>query len=797
MKKQPLSKRSPVFCAILLLPTLWVIPAIAQSQSPDTPAAPAANSDSKESAKAPDPKDGPPPAQPEKGVFSREFKTSFEIGGQIVDVSGERPSKFEEAKRVREGFMLRKFRIASNPALNPAFFNLVGRGASERDERYLLDMGRFGKFHTTAEYARFPLLYARGARSLLSYSGAGTLTVPDNVQQTLQNAAVVDLSGLVNGFIAQSRALNLRTQRAMLEIKQTVNLTSHWSARARFVDIKKYGSRPMGTGSYERIGTPSGDTFRVLSIELPEPVDHRTRDLTVGTSYVRSNWGVNFDYTYSTFDNRIPTLTFDNPFRITDLQATGSGGVFDRMAFARGIFSLPPSNKAHSFLISAFVDLPRHSRLATALGWSLWRQDEEFAPYTLNSAIVASNIPAGTKITDGSALPRKSLEGQVDTFTQDHLFTTQLFKNVSLNVHYRDYDYENNTEHILFPGYAAFGESFWRTNINTKPIANEPVSFRKKTASADITWAVIKPLDWKFDYKWEGWDRTNRQVKESDEHTVGAQISFSPKPQFSSKLRYHYSDRSPREYDPGILEYVNLRLFDQAKRLRHNADFQMQYQIRPGLGVSGSIGYLGDDYDQNFFGRTKFVQGYGSLDLLYTPLENTTLYANYSRERYASVLQSIAKTAVPFDLNNRWNRDERDLVDSFGAGVTTYLAKDKLFLDVHVALATARTRTSTTNPRTPTANSLINATGYPFPDVKTRFHEVNSDVSYQLTPKIAVGFRYLYEPYRLNDFEWNDLTPYPFAVLAPEQEGRRFLLLDSRYSSHTAHTVGIYMRFSL
>lgn len=732
----------------------------------------------------------------EKGTFSREFKTSFEIGGQIVDVSGERPSKFEETKRVREGFMFRKFRIASNPALNPAFFNLVGRGAGERDERYLLDMGRFGEFRTTAEYTRFPHLYARGARSLLSYSGNGVLTVPDNIQQTLQNAASADLPGLVGGFVAQSRSLDLRAQRAMLEIKQTVNLTSHWSARARFVDIKRYGSRPLGTGSYERIGTASGDTFRVLSIELPEPIDHRTSDLTVGTSYVRSNWGVNFDYTYSKFNNRISTLTFDNPFRITDLQATGSGGVFDRMAFARGIFSLPPSNKAHSFLISAFVDLPRHSRLATALGWSFWRQDEEFAPYTLNSAIVASNIPAGTKITDSSALPRTSLEGEVDTFTQDHLFTTQLFKNVSLNLHYRDYDYENNTEHIIFPGYAAYGESYWRTNINTKPIANEPVSFRKKMASSEVAWAVFKPLDWKFEYKWEGWDRENRQAPESDEHTVGTRLSYSPVARFSSKLRYSYSNRTPREYDPGILEFNQLRLFDQAKRLRHNADFQVEYQLRPGLGVSGAIGYLSDDYDQRFFGLSKFVQGYGSVDVLYTALENTTLYANYSRERYASVLQSIAKTAAPFDLNNRWNRDERDSVDSFGAGVTTYLAKDKLFLDVHVALATARNRTNTTNPGTPLANSLTNATAYPFPDVKTRFHEFNSDVSYQLTPNVAVGVRYLYEPYRLNDFEWNDLTPYPFNVLAPEYEGRRFLLLDSRYSGHTAHTVGIYLRLT-
>src|SRR5262249_54208957 len=157
-------------------------------------------------------------------------------------------------------------------------------------------------------------------------------------------------------------------------------------------------------------------------------VDSRHDQLTFGVSYIRERWGLNFDYTFSKFRNRIHSLTFDNPFRATDLQATGSGGVFNRMAFARGIFALPPDNEANSFLLSGFVDLPHNSRWASAIGWSFWRQDEEFVPYTLNSAIVASGLPPGGSATDVNSLPRRSLEGSVDTFSQDHLFTTELGK---------------------------------------------------------------------------------------------------------------------------------------------------------------------------------------------------------------------------------------------------------------------------------------------------------------------------------------------------------------------------------
>jgi hypothetical protein len=60
----------------------------------------------------------------------------------------------------------------------------------------------------------------------------------------------------------------------------------------------------------------------------------------------------------------------------------------------------------------------------------------------------------------------------------------------------------------------------------------------------------------------------------------------------------------------------------------------------------------------------------------------------------------------------------------------------------------------------------------------------------------GLGFRYIYEPYRLDDFGWNGLSPYPISMLPAENDGRRFLLLDSRYSSYNANVVGFYLRFS-
>ena len=94
--------------------------------------------------------------------------------------------------------------------------------------------------------------------------------------------------------------------------------------------------------------------------------------------------------------------------------------------------------------------------------------------------------------------------------------------------------------------------------------------------------------------------------------------------------------------------------------------------------------------------------------------------------------------------------------------------------------------------------SILNATAFPYPDVKSNYHELNVATNYQLTTNVALGFRYTFEPYRLNDFQSNGLNAYPIDGLPAEQQfpTSRPLLLDSRYSSHDAHVFGVYLRFS-
>lgn len=757
-------------------------------------------------AQEPSPSPAAQASGPSETGFLKDFQFVVEVGGQYRDVSGERPSKFEEYKSVRNGFLFRRAGARYNPENSPAFFNFAGRNISERDQQYMIEGGKYGRFRTTASWNAQPLLYSRGATSLLVSTAPGVLVVPDSIRQTLSDLDMPRLTtattlpnpaliAATQDFVANAPRIDVRTQRHTLTFEQEFDITSNWSVRFRFVDHKRYGQRPLGTGTYERVGTPTGDTFRVHSIELPSQIDYRTDNFTFGTSYLTQHWGVNFDYTFSKFRNSLDSYIYDNPFRVADEQASGSGGVFNRGAFARGLHSVMPDNESHSFVITAFADLPFDSRWAGAFGWSRWTQDELFLPYTLNTAIVAGNL-GGLSPTDTAALPQESLEGEVDNLTIDQLYTLPIGKRFTVNLRYRAYNYNNKTEPIHFPGYAAFLESFWRTAIGTRQIENEPVSYLRQRAAGELIWDVTRKFRWRGEYEWEGWNREHRQVNRSNEHKLSTFFSYKPLNKIKVDLDYRYQDRTPRFYNPGPLENPQLRMFDQAKRLRHDLRFRWQWAATPKLGIAGDFNYSSDDYDANFFGTTRYIERGGGVDLLYNLQENTTVYANYSREHYNTSLQSIAKTGAPFDLRNRWNRDDRNINDNFGIGTTTYLAQSKWFLDVNYALNFGRDLITTSNPTAPAPSALLNATAFPFPEAKFRYHEFSIDSNYQITSNVALGTRYYYEPFRLDDWQWNGLSPYPVDQLAAENDGRRFVLLDSRYSSHNAHIFTVYLRFN-
>jgi hypothetical protein len=240
-------------------------------------------------------------------------------------------------------------------------------------------------------------------------------------------------------------------------------------------------------------------------------------------------------------------------------------------------------------------------------------------------------------------------------------------------------------------------------------------------------------------------------------------------------------------------------MFDQADRVRHAAAFTLNYAPGPAWLFSAAMDYLSDDYDEGFFGLNKNLRSNFTVDANYAPDDRYGFVAYFNRDRTNFTYRGIARGAGAFvwALENEWDRTTRDLVDTFGIGANvTALDEQRLRFDVSYDLSFAQQMIRTFNPRAPRPESFTDASAWPFPDVKNRFHEFRVDASYRMRPELQLGTRYLFEPYRLDDYALDIMQPYMLGFEAPENDTRRSIYLNSRHASSDAHLFGVYIRYT-
>ncbi|MEE8201830.1 MAG: MtrB/PioB family outer membrane beta-barrel protein [Candidatus Acidoferrales bacterium] len=766
MKTRDLSVGLAVSCLLLSL----TLPGLAEEPAPDPP-----------------PQGSPPPVQ---------MNFNITLGGVIRDITNRHSSRFQYGRDVPEGFYLENFFFEAERPGRPWYFTVSGQDAGERDQHFRLTYERFGRYRLELRWDQVSLFVADNIQTLHTATGKGVLEVPDLFQTQFEAAPDAALPPLVGGVLRATPFNRLEFFRRGFSLRQEYLPTTHWRLRFGLSNEIRSGNRRISVGTYQRTNTPLGDTFFTPGIEVPQPIDYRTTEITAGASYQGERGFFRTDYRASLFRNRTDTLTMDNPFRITD--APGS-----RFRFQRTQVDLDPDNETHTIsFLGGYSFEPGNTRLTGALSFSFWEQDAPFLPFTLNTAIVATNLPPGVLPTDLAALPQSSLNGEVTVISTDVALATRPARNLRLVVRYNSYNWNDNSDEILFPGYAN-SDSRWKETHgrdpdgNDLPILNRLHSFLRQRSGAQVIWKPRRAFSWKNEFQWEGWNRDNREIARTNEWIWKSQIILK-KNWFYGKLNYGYGDRIPRGPYDSRKEFILMRKFDQAHRIRHNTDFLFQLTPSDQLIFSGSYGYSSNRYDERLYGLATYIQGFFTVDANYVPNHRFAGYVNFTRERYRSTAKEVAKTgAVDFNIPNTFVRDINDRVNSLGLGFDTNFLDHRLNWNVSYAFALSRVRIETFNPFTVDVASTLNATAFPFPDITENFHEVRTTLSYQVRENVDLGVRYLLEPRALDDFTTDIfLTPHIAGLAAPENNLNRWLFLNARQSSYHGHAAAIFLRYS-
>lgn len=387
----------------------------------------------------------------------------------------------------------------------------------------------------------------------------------------------------------------------------------------------------------------------------------------------------------------------------------------------------------------------------------------------------------------------------------DVRLTSRITDAFNLRAGYRYYDLDDRRPEILFPGYSAAGDSYFRPGIGQRDSAGNRILFNviggytreRLDVGASYRFGVVT-VD--GEYARTTCDYGERQVEETEEDSFRGGVRADIGSVTVNAFYRNASRDFEGDYDVG-LETSGIRAFDVWTRDRDELGAEVEIPVGANVSLNFAGSYRKDDYPGAVEG---FTFGYGLQDTSSGSLSAGASYergdllfgawAGYDRYEWNSL--QVTKTSLGADYNptNRWTRESSDDVYWVGGEVVVPLGgKFKLRADVNYQKFTGDWVTK--NLATPDINSAV---AYPFPESSDSTLSARASLLWDATKMFGVELRYWYEPYRLDDFTIDTLQPYMQGVFeetrsSPTDAGPmnvgRFLFLDSRYGEYTAHVV--------
>ncbi|HET8645137.1 MAG TPA: MtrB/PioB family outer membrane beta-barrel protein, partial [Vicinamibacteria bacterium] len=614
------------------------------------PQAPPQNPPAEEPAPAPPGAPGPPATEPPAADMPTEAAVRRIDLGLLGPETDTNSSRFREYRAIPSGPVIPFFRLAGGTTHR---YDVSAENALQDDARYRVQVEP-GPFWLEASFVKIPHRFGNEARSLLERTGPATYAIEDAVQRSFQTALeqqqAANRSAINFAFLGNLARpavdsqtpfdLELQRDRGRVEMRLTRDLP---------VDVTLSYSHEKRRGTRE-----SGTSFGFSNVvQSPEPIDYRTQDFGLAAEWTQ-DWGLlRGGLRFNLFNNAFAVQSFENPWRITDgtdasaYQAPGSGSINGPVV---GRIALPPDSRSVTGSLGGVVRLGGTARLSADASYGRWSQDDDFIPFSSNTAIRTPFVA-----TDPAALPARSLDGEIGVFSLSSAFSLRPLRGLGLTARYRRYDLDNKTDRISFPsGYVRFD-----AGVNTTGRISVPYGYTSDQALATASYDLGRRVTVEAGYRYDGMHRTFRETEKTTQNTLfaGGALRLSDRAVFRATLER--GSRDFEEYHADEAEHASfltpvsatnlpsLRRFDQAAR--DTTRVQALVQVTPLDEVTLSASYLRgkDDYKELGHGLTDYLNEAFSVEADYTPTERLTLFAYYTREKIESFQVGRQSGATP------------------------------------------------------------------------------------------------------------------------------------------------------
>ena len=737
-------------------------------------------------------------------------------------------SKLTEYRDFRDTFFVPQLRLNLFDTRNGGFVDLRGANVSRNDQSVSASFGRVNQWDVRVNWNEVPHNFSNHAQTPYILRGPGLFEVPATVPITFKKlaTAAADTAGVLasDDLIASyQRAFlhptSLTTQNNFGRVAFDAAVTDALRFSAAYDRIRKDGAR----ATYGPIGDRPP---RTLNIQLTEPVDYRTNQLTLAAEHQGARYVAQFEYLYSDFANEVDTLVWQNVYATAQPGATYD--VWDRAVSTFGRRPLPPDNRYHNLSFGLAGDLPLDSRLSARVAYGRMEQNEPLLPYSFNSDILAD-----------STLPRATAGAEMTTTQVLVDYVINPAPRLNVRAWMRRFGLDNNTP-----------QENWRYVTSDTPNLNGTVTFLNKRVNVayasdrtnvgvDTTYRLPARTSLVAGYERES---LNRDFREADTTEDRLSLALRTRATHWANLRVRYilGSRSGDGYNDTVTRqtywytlpevgadnnnpaftfdnHPDMRRFDVSDRRRQQFDVTLNLIPTENVTLSGAVRYRSDDFESDVRSVQPLNMGVGevaaatpgqqlgllddsrlqySLDLFYMPVPRFTFNAFLSRDRGTSFQRglefnennkanpsTVATAALgPWTrASSQWTADFNDTTWNGGAGVSIQLVPERATLSLNYTASLADVDISyagygvTNWDGTPYAPNSQFAFTSP-PRVVEDLHVADVRLEVPVAQRLTLLVSYSFERYRLNDWQQNAVQSWV------EPVGSEFLLRDSSRS---------------
>jgi MtrB/PioB family decaheme-associated outer membrane protein len=713
---------------------------------------------------------------------------------------------------------------------NARFAEFGASDMSLRTQSLFARGGVAGVWRADLDWVDIPHDFSNKAQTPFNRREAGLFDVPGNVPITFKKLAT---SAADTAGVLQSDSLVAAYQSGFL--RATPLATDNRVGRFGF---QYTGWEPMTfAAAYDRrtnLGLestfgPIGDRPpRTLNIQLTEPVDDRTQELTLSAERVDERYAFRFNYLFSDFANRVDTLVWENVYTTAAPDATYD--VWDRAVSTFGRRPLAPDSRYHNASVSVGGDLPLGSRLNTTFAYGRVEQNQALLPYSFNVDLLAN-----------PALPRATALGSINT-TQvlvDYVINPAVRLNVRAWMRY--YGLDNDTT-----------EANWQYVTSDTSNLNGTVSYKNRrvnlayatdrtNAGGEATYR-LRPWRSSLGVRYE-LEANAREYREADttENRIAFVYRARPTSRVSLQGRYLFGARDGGTYDSFVTRqsywyspadvgsdadnpastfsnHPDMRRHDVSDRRRHQAEFRVTVTPSEMWSVSGSVRHRGDDFDSDvaaiqpllgtgFPGQDAQTPGLQlglledsrtryAIDAFYMPVERFSVNAFFALDDGNSLQRNLefnennkqnpgvvatAELGPWTRASSQWMADTTDRTWTAGLGSNIGIVPGRVILngsytmslgDVDIAYSGFGVTNWDGTPFPPAHQFAFSSP----PRVNQDWHVADVRLEFPLLQRTVFTVGYTYERFRTDD--WQQATDLPWV----ESVGSEFLLRDTSRS---------------